>query len=56
MEEIELIWLMDNLKTHEMERKAREEMTPQKKKMITFKSTPTISDEDDEDLSLLVKM
>ena len=41
-----------------MERKAREEMTPQKKKTIAFKSTPTISDddeeeEDDEDLSLL---
>ena len=36
-------------------------MAPQKKKMITFKSTPTISDEDDddeeddEDLSFLVK-
>ena len=43
-----------------MERKAREEMAPQKKKMIAFKSTPTIFDkddeeEDDEDLSLLVK-
>ena len=37
-----------------MERKAREETTPQKKKTIAFKSTPTISD-DDEDLSLLVR-
>ena len=35
-------------------------MTPQKKKTIAFKSTPTISDdvdeeEDDEDLSLLLR-
>ena len=52
---MELIGLIGNLKTHEMERKAREEMAPQKKKMLAFKSTPTISDEDDEDLSLLVK-
>ena len=33
-EEIELIGLIGNLKTYEMERKAREEMAPQKKKMI----------------------
>ena len=39
-EEIELIGLIENLKTHEMERKAREEMAPQMKKMIAFKSTP----------------
>ena len=48
------------LKTHEMERKVRKEMTPQKKKVIAFKSTPTISDdndeeEDDKEFSLLVK-
>ena len=48
------------LKTHEMERKAREETTPQKKKTIVFKPTPTISNDDeeekdDEDLSLLVR-
>jgi len=60
-EEMELIGLIDNLKTHEMERKAREETPPQKKKTIAFKSTLTISDdeeeeEDDEDLSLLVRM
>ena len=59
-EEMKLIGLISNLKTHEMERKAREETTPQKKKMIAFKSTPIISDEDDEeeddeDLSLLEK-
>ena len=58
-EEIELIGLIGNLKTHEMDRKAREEMAHQKKKMIVFISTPTISDEDDEkkdheDLFLLV--
>ena len=57
---MDLISFIGNLKTHEMERKAREEMVSQKKKMITFKSTPTISDEDDEeeddeDFSPLVK-
>ena len=58
---MELIGLIGNLKTHEMKRKAREEMTPQKKKTIAFKFTPTISDdeeeeeEEDEDLSLLVR-
>jgi len=30
--EMELISLIDNLKTHEIERKAREEMAPQKKR------------------------
>ena len=59
-EEMELIGLIGNLKTHEMERKAKEETTPQKKKIIAFKSTPTISDgneeeEDDEDLSLIIR-
>jgi len=59
-EEMELIGLIDNLKTHEIERKAREEMAPLKKKAITFKTSSTFSDkddeeEDDEDLSLLVK-
>ena len=58
---MELISLIGNLKTHEMERKAKEEMTPQKKKTFAFKSTPTISDkdgeeDDNEDLSLPVKM
>ena len=51
---MELIGLIGNLKTHEMEKKAREEMAPQKK------STPAISDdeeaeEDDKELSLLVR-
>ena len=60
-EEMELIDLIENLKTHEMKRKVREERAPKKKKTLTFKSTPTISDnedddqKDDEDLSLLVK-
>ena len=53
-EEVELIGLIGNLKTHEMKKKAREEMTPQTKKTIAFKSTPQIFD-DDEDLFLLVK-
>ena len=52
--------LIGNLKTHEMERKTREEMAPLKKKVIAFKSSSTYSDEvdeeeDDEDLSLLAK-
>ena len=58
-EEMKLIGLISNLKTHEMEKKAKEKIAPQKKKMIAFKSAPAISDEDDEeddeDLSLLVK-
>ena len=58
-EEMELIGLIENIKTHEMERKAREEMAPPKKKAIAFKSS-SYSDEDDEeeddeDLSLLVR-
>ena len=57
---MELIGLIGNLKTHEMERKAREEMAPPKKKAIAFKSSSTYSDEDDEEeddeeLSLFVK-
>ena len=56
---MELISLINNLKTHEMERKAREKMAPQKKKKIAFKFTLIISNDDkeeeDEDLSLLVK-
>ena len=64
-EEMELIGLIGNLKTHEMERKARDEMAPPKKKTIAFKNSSTYSDEDDEeeddeeeddeDLSLLMK-
>lgn len=47
-EEIELIGLISNLKTHEMERKTREEKASWKKKILAFKSTPIISDEDEE--------
>ena len=59
-DEMELISLIGNLKTHEMEKKAREETAPQKKKSIAFKSTSTIFDdeedeEEDEKLSLLVR-
>ena len=44
---MELIGLIGILKTYEIERKAREEMAPQKKKTIAFKSTPTISDDEE---------
>ena len=60
-EEMELIGLIENLKTHKMKRTAREEKAPQKIKTLAFKSTHTISDDedddqdDDKDLSLLVK-
>ena len=47
---MELIGLIGNLKTHKMERKARKEMAPQKKKVIACKFTPTISDDDDEEV------
>ena len=58
--EMKLIGLIGNLKTHEMKRKYIEEKAPQKKKTLAFKSTPTISDEDekeddDKDLYLLIK-
>ena len=48
-EQIELIGLIGNLKTHEIERKTREKIASQKRKMIAFKSTPTISDDDDDE-------
>ena len=55
-DEMELISLIGNLKTHEMEKKAREEAVPQKKNSIAFKSSSTnYDDEDDEELSLLVR-
>ena len=56
-DEMELINHIGNLKTHEMEKMAREETRPQKKKSIAFKSTSNISDdeENDEELSLLVR-
>jgi len=59
--EMKLIGLIGNLKTHEMDWKAREEKAPQKKKTLAFKTTSSIYNqeydvqEDDEDLSLLVK-
>ena len=57
---MEIIDLISNLKTYEMERKAREAMTPQKKKTIACKYTLTIFDDEeeedhDEDLSLIVR-
>ena len=63
-EEMNFMGLIGNLKTHEMERKDREGKIPSKKKNVAFKSTPILSDdnedrdneeEDDEELSLLVK-
>ena len=56
-DEMELISLIGNLKTHEMKKKVKEEAAPQKKKFIAFKSTSTNYDdeEDDEELSLLVR-
>ena len=56
-DEMELISLIENLKTHEIEKNVREEVAPQKKKSLAFKSTSTNYDdeEDDEELSLLVR-
>ena len=42
---MELIGLIENLKTHQMEKNVREEKALQRKKILAFKSTPTISDE-----------
>ena len=69
-EEMELIGLIGNLKTHEMERKVRKEKAPQKKKILPSnlllpslmktKKKMIISDgdekeDDNKDLSLLIK-
>ena len=44
------IGLIGNLKIHEIERKAREEKAPQKKKKtLAFKSTPLISNKDEDE-------
>ena len=48
-EEMEFFALIGNLKSHEMERKVREEKAPRKRKIIAFKATPIISDDDEED-------
>ena len=45
---MEFMCLIDNLKTHEIERNAKEENAPQKKKNLTFNATPTFSDYDEE--------
>ena len=56
--------LNGNLKTHEMERKVREDKVLPNKKNVAFKSTPILSDDNedidnkednDEELSFLVK-
>ena len=46
---MEFIDHIGNLKTHEMERKVRQEKTLQKKKILVFKSTPLISDKDEDE-------
>ena len=51
---------MSNLKTHEMEIKAREEQKPQKKKSVAFKISPGSSDDEEEPteeeiMSMIVK-
>jgi len=45
--EIKLVGLIANLIIHEMKRKVREEKSPQKKKILSFKFTPSIFDEED---------
>ena len=56
--------LTGNLKTHEIERKVREDKVLPKKKNVAFNSTTILSDDnedidseenDDEELSLLIK-
>ena len=58
-EEMDFMGLIGNLKTHEMERKVREDKVLPKKKNIAFKSSQILSDDneedDDEEFSLLVK-
>ena len=52
---------IENLKTHEIEIKAREERETPKKKAIVFKATPSSFDEDesseddDEDFAMLIR-
>ena len=48
-DEMDLISLIVNLKTHEMEKKAREEAAPLKKKSIAFKSSSTLEDDEEDD-------
>ena len=52
---------IENLETHEMKMKMREEREPPKKKAIAFKATPSSFDEEessedgDEDFAMLIK-
>ena len=53
---------IENLKTHEMEMKVREEREPPKKKAITFRASPFIPKEEDskneieeEDFAMLIR-
>ena len=61
---MDFMGVIGNLKTHEMERKVRKDKVLLKKKNVAFKSTPILSDDnedidnkeaDAEELSILVK-
>ena len=63
-EEIDFMGLIGNLKTHEIERKVREDKLLPKKKNVAFKSILILSDDnedidneedDDEELSFFIK-
>jgi len=59
--EMDFLGFIENLKTHEMEMKVREERETQKKKAIAFKATPSTIDEEDsskdedEDFAMLIR-
>ena len=46
-EEMDFSSFIENLKTHEMEMKVREEREPPKKKAIASRASPSIQEEDD---------
>ena len=61
-EKMDFSRFIENLKSHEMKIKVREEREPPKKKSIAFRASPSISEEDDsmdengeEDFAMLVR-
>ena len=60
-EEMDFSGFIENLKTHEMKMKVREERETPKKKAIPFKATPSSFDEEelsedgDEDFAMLIR-
>ena len=59
-EEMDFSGFIENLKTHEIEMKVREEREPPKKKSIAFKATPSsieeeLSKDSDEDFVMLIR-